>query len=252
MKIQILVATHKVYEMPADPVYLPVETGRAYLPALGYTGDDTGENISEKKPAFCELSALYWGWKNLDADCLGLCHYRRYFVSRRGGSKRERILTGAEWEALLEETPVVVPKKRHYWIETNFSQYVHAHHQVDLETTRNILSEKYPEYLPAYDRVMARRSGHRFNMLAMRRDLLDAYCGWLFDVLLTLDERLDVSAYSENDRRACGFVGERLLDVWLETNGVPYREVPVANLERQHWPRKIAGFLKRKFVGTAH
>ena len=43
-------------------------------------------------------------------------------------------------------------------------------------------------------------------------------------------------------------MSERLLDVWLETNGVRYTELPVVNLESQHWPKKILNFLKRKFA----
>ena len=64
-----------------------------------------------------------------------------------------------------------------------YSQYVHAHHKEDLDVVQQILTDRYPAYLPAYAAVMGRTSGHRFNMLVMRRDILDAYCTWLFDVL---------------------------------------------------------------------
>ena len=64
-----------------------------------------------------------------------------------------------------------------------------------------------------------------------------------------LEERLDLTGYSRNDARVFGFVSERLLDVWLETEGVTYREVPVVFLENQHWGKKIAAFLRRKLVG---
>ena len=42
-----------------------------------------------------------------------------------------------------------------------------------------LLAEKYPTYLLAFDKVMKRTSGHRFNMMIMKRDKLDAYCSWL-------------------------------------------------------------------------
>lgn len=79
MDIKILVAAHKAYWMPENPVYLPLQVGAEGKPKLGYTPDNTGDNISAKNPCFCELTGLYWAWKNLDCEYIGLCHYRRYF-----------------------------------------------------------------------------------------------------------------------------------------------------------------------------
>ena len=82
MSIKIIVAAHKKYWMPTDPVYLPVHVGAEGKDSIGYTPDNTGENISAKNPYFCELTGLYWAWKNLDADFIGLVHYRRYFTCK--------------------------------------------------------------------------------------------------------------------------------------------------------------------------
>lgn len=79
MDIKILVAAHKKYWMPDDSVYLPIQVGAALHSALGYVPDNTGYNISDKNPNYCELTALYWAWKNLECEYIGLCHYRRYF-----------------------------------------------------------------------------------------------------------------------------------------------------------------------------
>ena len=62
MNIKIIVATHKEYPMPDDPVYFPLQAGAAINPPLSYPGDNTGENISAKNKNFCELTALYWAW----------------------------------------------------------------------------------------------------------------------------------------------------------------------------------------------
>lgn len=247
MDLRIVVAAHKRYPMPADPVYLPVQAGSALHPPLPYQPDGEGDSISEKNPNYCELTCLYWAWKNLDADYIGLCHYRRYFRGRRGGEKLGRVLTGQQAQALLGRAPVLLPPKRRYWIETNYSQYIHAHHAADLDLTRKILAQRHSGYLPAFDAVMKRTWGHRFNLFVMRRDLLEQYCAWLFDILFELERQLDISQYSANDRRVFGFVSERLLDVWLDTVRPPFRECPVVNLESQHWLKKGSAFLQRKF-----
>ncbi len=251
MDIKIIVAAHKPYQMPRDPMYLPVHVGSEGKTPLEYVGDNTGDNISARNPHYCELTGLYWAWKNLKADYVGLVHYRRHFVlpgSR--GEKFDRVLTQSQLEPLLGRDPVILPKKRHYWIETNYSQYAHAHHGVDLDTTRAILEEDQNRaYLDAYDALMGQTSGHRFNMFIMRWDLFDGYCEWLFHVLFELERRLDISAYSAYDARVFGFVSERLLDVWMTANAVDYKELPVLYMERQNWLVKGGNFLKRKLLG---
>ena len=237
--MKLVIATHKPYPMPDDPAYLPLHVGAAGKSSFGFARDDDGDNISVRNATFCELTGLYWAWKNLsDEDAIGLLHYRRHFRA-----------TPEELAAALEKVPCILPKRRNYFIETPYSHYIHAHHAVDLDTTRAILAERHPDFLDAFDATMKSTRGHRFNMLVMRRPLLDAYCAWLFDVLFELERRLDISSYTAYDARVFGFVGERLLDVYVNAQKIPYVEFPVRNLESQHWPSKILRFLLRKICG---
>lgn len=248
MNIKIIIATHKKYWMPEDTMYLPLQVGAEGKEDLGYTKDNTGDNISSKNANYCELTGLYWAWKNLDAEYIGLAHYRRHFsYPGASGDKKERVLTQVELEKLLKQSDVLVPKPRNYFIESNYSQYVHAHHAIDLDTTREILKEKYPSYLQAFDKSMKSTKGHRFNMFIMSKEKFDDYCEWLFDVLFELEKRLDISNYSTNDARVFGFVSERLLDVWLNTNKIQYEDIPYIYMEKQNWITKGWNFLKRKF-----
>ena len=245
--MKIIVATHKEYRMPDDEVYLPMHVGREISSALPYCGDDTGDHISGKNRTFCELTAVYWAWKNLQCDYLGLCHYRRYFAGKFAFDKFQRIAVAADYRELLKDVPCILPPERNYLIESNYSQYINAHHRIDLDTTEMIISEKCPEFLDAYRRVMSSTRGHRFNMFVMRKDIFDDYCKWLFEILFELEKRLDISEYSTYDARVFGFVGERLLDVYLTQKKIAYRTMPVVHLESQKWGRKICNFLKRKF-----
>lgn len=250
MKIQVIVAAHKAYRMPEDPMYLPLHVGKAGKSLeLGFQGDNTGDNISEKNPSFCELTGIYWAWKNLSADYVGLCHYRRYFRGKSGGDKWDCILTEAQAEKLLETTEVLLPKKRNYFIETAYHQYIHAHPAQGLDLALELASAQGADYARAAEAMKKRTWTHIYNMFLMKKDVFDGYCQWLFDILFEVERRLDISGYSAYDRRVFGFVSERLLDVYLEANGIPYREIPVMFMEKQNWLKKGGAFLKRKFTG---
>ncbi len=243
MRTTIAVALHKSATVPVDPPYLPVQAGAALNPPLGFTRDDSGDHISPRNPLYCELTVHYWLWKNHDADVYGLCHYRRYFT-RHLRRKLPGILTQAEVDALLSDADVIVPRPRPYLIETNASHYAHAHRAGDLDALRAVISEICPEYLPAFDRVMQRRRGRRFNMFIMRRAAFLAYSAWLFGVLFPLEARLGADV----PPRTMGFIAERLLDVWLEHTRPRIRQLPILHTQGQQWPARIAGFLQRKFL----
>lgn len=252
LKIKILIAAHKEYPMPEDDLYLPLMVGsalyRGELPG-NFMRDDTGDNISVRNRNYCELTGLYWAWKNLkEPDYLGLCHYRRYFASAKRG--RKQILSYEEASRLLSRYDVILPKARNYFIETNYSHYAHAHHAADLDHIRTIIAEQYPDYLESFDRSMSRTVGHRFNMFIMKRDLLDRYCSWLFDLLFELEKRLDITEYSERDKRVFGFVSERLLDVWLDANKIEYAEVPYLMTEKENLFAKGVGMISRKLKAS--
>ena len=233
--MKLLVATHKPYPMPDGPAYLPIHVGAAGKPPIGFARDDEGDNISARNASFCELTGLYWAWKNLPGeDAIGLLHYRRHFRA-----------TPEEIADALEKFPCVLPKPRNYFIETTYSQYVHAHHAADLDTTRAILAERHPGFLDAFDATMRSTRGHRFNMLVMRKEQLNAYCQWLFDILFETEKRLGTPA-----PRMMGYLSERLLDAWILTERMPYRELRVYHTEKENWLVKGGAFLLRKIRGA--
>jgi hypothetical protein len=251
--IKILVATHKIYKMPDDHMYLPLHVGREGKEDLGFQGDNTGDNISLKNPNFCELTGLYWAWKNLDVDYIGLCHYRRYFTKKNvlqrmlcRNRKFDIILDEDSIIELIKKYDVILPKKRNYYIETVWSHYKNAHNISDLEETRKIIAEKFPEYLMSFDQVMKGKKLHLYNMFIMKKKDFDQYCNWLFEILFELENRIDISQYDNYQKRVFGFISERLFNVWLEYNRLRKFEVNVINLEKINWIRKILSFLNRK------
>lgn len=252
MDIKVIVAAHKPYCMPKDSMYLPMHVGRALVDQdLGWQGDNTGDNISLKNPYYCELTGLYWAWKNLKADAIGLVHYRRFFMTNsninllfHSDKMLDKILTYIEAEKLLSQYPIILPKKRHYYIETIESQYAHAHNIEHLRKIREIIQEYKIDYLQAFDKHMSERSSHMFNMFIMRYEYFCQYCSWLFSILFELEKVL-----TKTDR-TFGFIGERLLDVWLIKHNISYIEKEIIYTENQHLFKKYKNFLKRFIVNT--
>lgn len=252
MDIKILVATHKEYRMPTDKCYLPIHVGKKSKKNIGYLGDDSGENISEKNPYYCELTGLYWGVKNLKCDYIGLVHYRRHLAKEEiipigSQDKFEKILSKEEIEALLKDYDIILPKKRNYYIETLYNHYAHTHYAEHLDETRKIIKENFNNYLETFDKVMKRKSAHMFNMFIMKKNLADEYCNWLFKILEELEKRIDYTSYDAFQARLFGRISELLLDVWIEKNNLKFKEVPHIHMEKINWIDKGTKFLRAKF-----
>ncbi|WP_034991814.1 DUF4422 domain-containing protein [Liquorilactobacillus vini] len=253
MKAEIYIVSHKPVKVPRDKMYLPVQVGISSENFKGFCRDNTGDNISSKNPNYCELTAQYWAWKNRQVDVKGLVHYRRYFSNGKSNffksykGKFADIMTSTTLQKFLEKAPLILPKKRNYFIETSWSHYEHVHHIKDLQITRQIVAERFPDYLPSFDKMLQKKAVHMFNMLIARADIFDNYTQWLFQILPEVEKRADISDYTPYEKRIYGFLGEILLDVWVDKNQIPYVEVPVMFMGNQHWVKKVAGFLYRKF-----
>lgn len=252
--IKIIVATHKKYDMPTQSMYLPVHVGCEGKNDIGYIGDNTGDNISARNDYINEMTGLYWAWKNLDNAYIGLVHYRRHFtiasIIKRvlQKDKFNLIIKQEEIDKTLNMADIILPSKRKYYIETIESHYKHLPYTLDedLDILRELISTKFPEYLPALEKVMHRRWAHMFNMFIMRRDYLNEYCEWAFEILMAIDKQINHDERTVVQNRA--YISEFLIDTWIETKGYHYVEIPVLFLEKQHFLKKACTLIKRKVI----
>ena len=251
-EIKISVATHKQYEFPSDEMYVPIHVGKAINNIdLGILGDDKGDNISEKNPTFCELTALYWAWKNSffdDSKYCGLVHYRRFFKGYKSKLKDQYIASQDEILNELKDVDVIIPKKRNYYVETIDKHYKNAHHEKDLIETRKIILEKYPDFVNSFDVIMNQKKLHLFNMFVMKKELFYEYCEWLFSIIFELEKRIDISNYSPYQKRVFGFIAERMFNVWVLNKKLKVKELKTINIDGENLFVKAYGLLKRKFT----
>lgn len=240
--MKIYVIAHKDFEMPVeDKLYDKLFVGanglkdREPLLKEGYIFDDTGENISARNGEYCELTGLYWMWKNSKEPVVGLCHYRRFFTS--GACKLMNLFTGKKKISLSEKKILKILNKndiimhnRTFLKDTVRIQYSENHDGSQLDSVGDIIKEYYPDYYSDFEKVMNRHFVHFLNMFIMRKELMDEYCEWIFGVLFKLESQNMEKKIDTN--RLYGFLSEILFDVWVEHKGLKVREMFSINLER--------------------
>jgi hypothetical protein len=254
MNIRMVVVTHKRYQMPTDPMYIPVQSGSAIYPDIGYQRDDEGDNISDKNGAYNIMCAKYWAWKNLSADYLGIVHYRRHFTNVKLAKKNfENVLTLQEAEQIFKQVDVIVSPKRYYPFFTIRTHYIYTKagyiqtHKRDIKVLREVISDLHGDYLEFFDRSMSRWWYHSGSLFAMKRNLYNDYCEFIFSIGEEVERRL--SEERPDLSRYIASLTELLLDVWLEKNNHSFKEVGLIEFERPSFPLKLFHFLRRTLTG---
>ena len=232
MKISMYVITHKKFNCPKLDGYIPIQVGASEKEKLGYLEDCVNENISNKNQNYCELTGLYWLWKNInDVDIIGINHYRRYFSKSEIIKSSKLFLTIKQIEKIFKKYDIILPKKEIYK-ETAYEQYcISSGFSRDLDKIEEIIKEQCPEYLNDYKKIMQSNKIHQFNMMICSKELYNEYCKWLFEILFKLEETVDLSEYNDYQKRIYGFLSERLLNVWIEHNNLKVKEMRVINTE---------------------
>jgi hypothetical protein len=199
--------------------------GKSGKESLGFISDDTGENISKKNASYCELTGIYWMWKNVSCDIIGLCHYRRYFT--RDG----QILSQADIEEVLAIYDLILGTSSRTPAATVSAHYGGIHYAGDWQICRQALSDMYPDALDAFDLMANANLMNLGNMMICRKELFDRYCSWLFPLLAQIEQKTDISNYDPFQARLYGYLAERLLRVWVLTQTLSVREETITQIE---------------------
>lgn len=231
-RITLYTVTHKAFTPPNNPIYVPIQVGKQFTGEnLGFISDDTGNSIAHKNKNYCELTALYWAWKNDNSDVVGLCHYRRYFVKDGISVSNNSLLSEKQIQNILLHYDAIVAEKMRWKISVRENYSRGEGKDKDFENTRVIIERDYPEYLSSFDKIASGNNASYCNMIITRKAILDKYCFWLFDILEKLERITDLTDYTPQEARIYGYLSEILLNVWLDRNCIKVAEVPVVNTE---------------------
>ena len=267
---KILICCHKPSILPTDDLFLPLQVGKAISHYdLHIQGDDTCRgvpcnNISNKNDSYCELTGLYWAWKNIktlypNLKYLGLCHYRRYFSFSRIGLFSDSVdLPVSEIENYkidrirlsndLQKDATIVAKQRVYPYPPCID-YSFWHIGDDYRSLVKTIRDLYPEYLSTTFSIMER--GNRmspYNMFIMPFQVVDAYCTWMFDVLRNVEPLIPYMHYNAEQKRVFGYLSEWLLNIWLIHNNIHCVYYPVIRFTEEKTQKNTAFYRGCKLI----
>jgi lipopolysaccharide biosynthesis glycosyltransferase len=257
--VKILVGYHKPAQLLKSDILVPIHLGRALatqaskdgmMSAEDYQwmldnmiGDDTGDNISHLNRYFCELTAIYWAWKNYDKlgnpDYVGFCHYRRFLdfseqyqpdvnnchdlVLQKVLSQETRNLYENHTQEIIKQisqTDIIHGCLTKY----NFSVYDQfkdlENPQFGLKTSifydiLDIMKQKFPTYAKAIDIYSKSKSHYWYNCFVMKKKYFFEYCDFIFSILLGYEKQIDFTTLNLNGQRILAYISERILGFYL-------------------------------------
>lgn len=168
--------------------------------------DSDGEHISEKNVNYSELTALYWIWKNR-LQTSSSCDRQEYY----GLSHYRRILELSEDDVLRlmdNDVDVVLPYPLPYEpdIEMHHKRYLKSE---DWEIVLEALRKLWPEDAKQVPVILKQRFFYNYNIVLARKEVLEAYCSWLFPILEYVEQHSTPKGADRADRYI-GYIGETL------------------------------------------
>lgn len=202
----------KNYPKTVSSHIIPIQVGAALTEdKIANVTDDTGDNISKHNRHFSETTALYWIWKNAEADYLGLCHYRRLW-------KNLDCIAEKLQSDIIDVVLPVPTLCVHSVYEDYMERYIPAVYPTMLE----VLQEMSPEYYEASEEIYRGHVFYACNMLIAKRRVLHELCQWMFPMVFEIEKKIgDLPDLYQN--RYAGFCTERLITLYFLYNKQNWR-----------------------------
>ncbi len=177
--------------------------------------DNENENISGRNIQFCELTALYWIWRNAKESIVGLEHYRRFF------------LIPDNFETVINQNKIDVILPVPLYVAPNLQEnYLSRHANKPWNDMLKVLSSLYPDDTLSSQEYFKQGLYSPCNMIIARKDVFDKFCNWLFPMLFEI-VRLNGTLEDRYQNRYPGFLSERLMSYYFDKHKDEYNIVYV-------------------------
>ncbi len=281
--IKILVGYHKPATLLKSDILVPIHLGRAVakeaskdgvLSEWDYQwmvdnmiGDDTGENISSRNRELCEMTGLYWVWKNYEQlgnpDYIGFMHYRRIFdftnKSQHLPLYKELSLPYVDhlsdpYEFLNADSIRQTVKASGCIISKHFVlnpvkkfKSINYLNYSDYNTAISLLNKYFPQYAQYADNYNQGNKCFFCNTIILPRETFFLYAEYMFKILLELENKIDKSNYTTRQVRMSAYISEWLTGIFFTylSSTARVHEVPVLYIKEPD----IAPILRKEKEG---
>ena len=287
--VKILVGYHKPAVLFKNEVLVPIHLGRALATQASkdgamsdkeyqwmldnMIGDDTGDNISHLNRRFCELTAMYWAWKNYDKlgdpDYIGFMHYRRHFMFSPSFD-RHRLSWGCIPFKQIDENYLyranLWPKRIHAVLQGTdiistprvpYHKNIVGHYQeimpfLDVNIllqAKDMAAASAVEFEHAAETYFSGTEHYWYHSFIMKKELFFQYVPWLFNLTFCLDKQINYTGFSPDQKRTVAYIAERCHGIWLthilEEKKYRGRQLPMSFIENPNQRLGISTVLRR-------
>ena len=179
----------------------PIQAGAALAArSIAELHDDTGINISNKNRMYCEMSAVYWIWKNTDHDWIGIEHYRRHLLVKP--------------EMLTDDIDAIMPLP-YICYPHEMAQFLRFTTENVLDALLRALEALHPEEFENYKKILYGKYQYTYDLVCARKYVFDNYCRWFFEITEYMEKEYGTEVPELIETRAFSYVAEVLTNLYF-------------------------------------
>lgn len=232
-----------------NSIYTPVRCGAALDNCVHATiqGDNTGENISDKREYLGEFTVQYWAWKNIKADYYGICHYRRYLSfsdERYQTDEKSQVIEPylspdtvhkyrlddpdhiasvvEQYDILVNEyadiSKFYTPRGSRPTVYQHFSAYDHfLVDKEDIDLLLDTIDMLYPDIGKSAREYFNEKNFRGYNCFILKKDLFFQLCDMEVNVMRAIAQtnQIDFTNRSSLEKRTYGFFCEWMYGIFI-------------------------------------
>lgn len=206
----IYIIKHKEVETPKIKGYKELGVGECFK--------GNKNNINGLNSYLNEMTGMYDIWKNYKDEIKGQIQYRKHLDdegSFLSYNKAKDLLNDYD---IITTTPYVVGD----------GIYHNLRGEIGDESIKQVLDKYYYRLIEIEPKLEEYFNTYYFNpgnMFICKKEIYDAYCEWVFSIMIPLTEQFEKEDLSCGKTRMMGYISERLLTYWLRKNNLKIKEL---------------------------